>query len=239
MTKHVETSPEVARLVERQLQRWELTRQQHASFLESGVERKVRDFICISRDVGSGGAQIGQILADRLGWPFFDRQILQTMAGDDQTRKRLYENLDEHDTSWLHDMLHWTFEGGWRQDDYFHRLGETVLALSRRSQAIFVGRGVDLILPKHQGLRVRVNAPHEFCVHAFAQRLGIAHEQAEMQIRKIEQERAEFLRNHFGKRVTEASRFDLCLNMGRMTQEQAVEVVIGTMRVLRMQGAQN
>ncbi len=234
MVHQSNVGPEISRLVERQLRRWEMTRQQHASFLEPNATAKVQDFVCISRAVGSGGAAAAASLAERLGWAIFDREILQAMAGDDATRNRLYQQLDEHDTSWLQEMLRWVFEGGWRQDDYFHRLTETVLALSRKSKLVFVGRGADLILPKHQGLRVRITAPHEYCVQSFAQRNGLSYSEAEAEVRKIEQERAEWLKHHFGKRAAETARFDLCVNAGRMTQDQAVEVIVNTLRTLHI-----
>lgn len=87
--KHIkETKPETQRLVERQMRNWELQRAQHHA--EAPAQRAgVADFICISRDVGAGGTGLGLTLAERLGWPVFDRDILHTMAGDDSVREQI------------------------------------------------------------------------------------------------------------------------------------------------------
>ena len=85
----------IDRLVERQMRNWELAKSQP---LTSGhPESEMNDFITVSQAVGSGGGAIAQQLADRLGWPLFDKDLLLAMARDDAVRARIYASMDERD----------------------------------------------------------------------------------------------------------------------------------------------
>ncbi len=149
---------EVAKIVEKQMRNWELSRAQRVPPQPYAPPCDVCDFVCISRAVGSGGSQVATLLGEQLGWPMFDREILQVMARDDKVRTRLFEHLDERDVGWLEDAVRWLIRGASRPEDYFHRLTETILALARQGRAVFLGRGADLILPRDRGLRVRIIA---------------------------------------------------------------------------------
>jgi hypothetical protein len=222
---------DVARVVERQMRNWELASAQRAEPLPHRPRCEVAQFVCVSRTVACGGGAVARLLGERLGWPVFDREILQAMAGDDQVRARLYEHLDERDVSWLEDALRWVIRGELRTDDYFCRLTETVLALARRGPAVFLGRGVDLILPCDRGLRVRITASPERRARDYAREHNMSEVLARAEIERIDGERGEFRRRRFGKSANDATRYDLVLNMDRLTPAQAVELLLAALRV--------
>ena len=225
-----------AKLVEKQMRNWEITRQQRLD-VEKEVrhERQVADFITVSRAVGSTGTQVAQQLAERLGWPLFDKEILQHMAGDDHVRARLYEDMDERDTNWLESALRWLLQGEFRTEDYFYRLSETVLALARQGPAIFLGRGVDFVLPPDRGLRVRFLAPETTRISEFARQNQCDERAAQARIEEIERERTEYVRRYFGKVKADPARFDLLINLGRVSQDEAVELVLTALRLRRVE----
>ena len=55
--------------------------------------------ITISRQTGSGGREIGQKLAERLGIRFFDKEILERAAKESGLCKELFEDHDEKPTT--------------------------------------------------------------------------------------------------------------------------------------------
>jgi cytidylate kinase len=222
---------ETARIVEKQMRNWELAKAQHPPPATGRRIHQVEDFITLSRMVGAGGSQFAQTLGERLSWPVFDKQILQAMAGDDQVRARLYEALDERDVSWIDDTLRWLLEGEFRQDVYFHRLSETILALARKGPAVFLGRGADLILPRDRGLRIYLIASRETCLHNFAQRNAVSEELARTLIDRIQHERDEFVRRRFGRAASRPTRYDLVLNMTHLTLPEGVELVCQALRL--------
>lgn len=226
----------IAKLVEKQMRNWEITRQQRLDTdKESRQEQQVADFVTVSRAVGSTGGQVARRLAERLGWPLFDKELLQHMAGDDHVRARLYEDMDERDTSWLESALRWLLHGEFRQEDYFYRLSETVLALARQGPAVYLGRGVDLILPQDRGLRVRFLAPEKNRVAEFARRNQCDEKTARDRIEGIERERADYCRRYLGRARDDPTRFDVLINLGRVSQDEAVALIL---EALRLRGVQ-
>ncbi len=228
MSRQVEIqASDRARLVERQMRNWELTRSQRTAGA-TAPNRQVNDFICISREVGAGGGEIAATVGRKLGWPVFDRELLQLMAGDDVAQKTIYGTLDERDAGWLGSMLQILMDSRFVRDDYFRKLSETVLALVRKGSAVFVGRAVDLILPAGIGLRVRIIAPQQVRLKRVAQREHIDEARAARLINQIEEERTAYIRRHFGAGGVDQMRYDLVINLARMTHDQAANVIIRT-----------
>ncbi|MBN2448512.1 MAG: cytidylate kinase-like family protein [Phycisphaerae bacterium] len=223
-------SRDIAKLVERQMRNWELSRaQRHEP--DEALQPEVADFITISRIYGSGGSLIAEALGERLNWPVFDREILQSMAGDDSVRKRLYEAMDERDTSWVESTLRWVLQGRHERKDYYRRLTGTVLAIVRQGPAVIVGRGVDLILPRERGLRVRIVAPLEHCAKVIAERLGTSAALAKAEVERVQQDRADYVRGHFNAKPGDPLRFDIMLNTQHMTIDASVELIVTAARL--------
>ncbi|MGD2109768.1 MAG: cytidylate kinase-like family protein [Phycisphaerae bacterium] len=214
-----------AKLVERHMRNWELARAQRSD-APVPERQEVHDFIAISRSVGSGGLEVAKRVGESLRWPVFDRELLDVMAGDDELRRRIYASMDERDMSWCEETLQVLLRPEMVKNDYFHRLTKTILTLARQGNAVFVGRGCDLILPRGAGFRVRVVASLELCVETYRAEHGLSAEAARAEVERIEQERAEFIKHHFGADVAGPSRYDLVINLSRFAIDQAVAVIL-------------
>lgn len=223
------SDPAVSRLVDRQMRNMELARQQRLPGPDLPT-LQVEDFVCVSRPVGAGGRVVAAELGRRLGWPVFDRELLQAMAGDDNIRARLYTSMDERDLGWLEESVRAVIQTDFVKNDYFHRLTETILSLARQSRAVFLGRAADLILPRDRGLRVRIIASVEKRVENYARQHGLAIEAARHEVRKLDQERAAFLRNHFGVDADVVTRHDLTFNMDCLSTEHVIELILAALR---------
>ncbi len=225
----------VDKLVEKQMRNWELARTQRAT--PPAEERpEVEAFVAVSRAVGaseSAGANIPTTLGQRLGWPVFDKEILQAMSDNDRLRQQLYESLDERDVGWFEESLRSLMQGVFKKNDYFHRLTETMLAIARQGRTVFVGRAADLILPRARGLCVRLTASRDRCVKNFAEQHGMSVEEARDEVEQTESERAEFVEHHFKVQATDQNRHDLIINLEQFTADQAVELI---MAALEMRG---
>ncbi len=223
-------NPLVAHLVERQMRNWEIARQQRIGG-PAPRAGPVLDFLTISRSVGLPGDQVAAEVHEKLGWPMFDRELLQAMAGDDACRRQLYDAMDERDLTWLEDFIHAMSFSDYGKDDYFHRLSETVLSLARTGHTIFLGRAVDLALPREMGLRVRITASRSYCLQNYAKAKGLSLKHARREMDAIERERADFIHRHFRVDENDPSRYDLILNNEYITPKQSAELILTTMRL--------
>ncbi len=215
----------VAKMVERQMRNWELAKAQRISVPEPD-RPEVEDFVAVSRAVGAGGRDVAAQLGEALGWPIFDRGILHVMAGDDTVRREVYESMDERDISWCEETLRPLMHPEFVKNDYFHRLSETVLSIARQGHAVFLGRGINLILPRSIGFRVRLVAPRDKCVSRFASVNQIPLKQAREDVERIEQERTDFIRKHFNADPYDPLRHDLVVNTAVFSTTQTVELVL-------------
>jgi len=218
-------------MLERQMRNWEIARSQdHRDRPESGPPTAVKDFITISRSVGLPGNALADRLQARLGWPVFDREILRTMAGNDECRERIFRDLDERAENWVEAFVRGfmqpTFVG---REAYFNRLVETVAALSRSAPAIFIGRGVDMILPRDLGLRVRLSAGRDYCARAYSDERSVTFESAMREIESVERNRAQYIKQNFHVAPDAAARFDVIVNMERVTLDEAVDMVFSVL----------
>jgi len=218
-------TPSMAKLVERQMRNWELAKTQRSPSEVSG-RTQVEDFVCISREVGADAESICAVLGERLGWPVFDKEILGAMAGDDAIRRQIYASMDERDMGWCEESLRALVQPEFVKNDYFHKLTETVLSLARQGSGIFLGRGADLILPQETGVRVRVVAPPAARIQRFAAICGIVAHAARTEIRRLEEDRAAFIRRHFHIDSADPGRFDLVINLARISTTRAVELIM-------------
>lgn len=215
--------------LERQMRNWEIARQQTAGHEEPVI--RTQPFITVSRMVGSGGSDLARRIAAALHWPLFDRELMLHMAGDDHVRRQIYESLDERDLGYIEESLRVFTSVEFRRNDYFRRLVETLLALSRQGRAVFLGRGADLMLPRDHGLRIRVVAPPAVCAQRFANRSGLTPADATREIEQIERERSRFIRKHFNVEPDALDRFDLTFNLATITPEEAVQMVLNLLKL--------
>ncbi len=221
---------EVSRIVERQMRNWELARQQSAA--EHAEERPgVKFYITLSREMGCRGEAIAQCLSQRLGWKCFDREILDHMAGEVRTRRRLLAMLDEWQKGWMDDVLQPLVpEGMVGRSDYFNALTRAVLTICHYEHAIIVGRGANFVLPPDQGLRVRLVAPLPYRIAAVARAEGLDEGEAKKRIDQIEGRRAKFVAAHYGRFPYDPRNYDVVLNTASFSDEQACELIVAAAR---------
>ena len=216
----------VSQLIEKQMRNWELARAQKLEDLPEEARPEVQDFVCVSRMVGVDGRAVAAELGKKLGWPVFDRELLDEMAGDSFNRKAIYSSMDERDLTWSEEIMRGFFETTFVKNDYFQRLCETVLLLARKGHTVFLGRGVDLVLPRRLGTRVRLTAPWKVRVASLAAQRGVDEAAAQAEIARVEEERTRFFERHFRVATEDPARYDLTLNMQSFTAAQAAELIL-------------
>lgn len=217
-------NPGLIKLAEKQMRRWEITCGQRPARLTPPREQ-VANFVAISNEAGAGGDEIAVILAGRLNWPVFDKQILQILAGDNAMWERLHKSMNARDLSWLGEIIRSLTQQEPRKNEPFRRLAETLLCIARQGNAIYLGRAADLVLPRTRGLRVKLVAPRRWRVENFARRTGVNVEQAATEIDRIERERRSFIQEHFRVDTEDSTRFDLLINVSYFHFEQVVDLV--------------
>lgn len=225
MSEKTSITREAGRAFEKQMRNWEFSRTQQPD-TTVGQTRRFHPFVTISRCPGCGSEEIAAEVGKRLGWPVYDRQILEEMAGQDPVRSCVYRALDERDPGLLEEACRSLFDAEFHRNDYFQRLRSAVRRIVLHGPAILVGRGADLILPRDHGLRVRLIAPRDVCIAAYAHDKGLDLHHARRQWDRTERERVTWLRNHFHIEADAPERYDLTINTARLKPEQVIGLIL-------------
>jgi cytidylate kinase len=147
--------------------------------------------ITIDRQVGSGGAELGQRIAARLGFAYLDRQILQQAAQELGTSEEQLADRDERVQSfWVRMMASFSADSPEHlictppfqiiSDDALIEAEQNVmLRLARRGSCVIVGRcGFHLLAGVAPMLNVFVHASRPFRIERMIRHYAAADERA-------------------------------------------------------------
>jgi cytidylate kinase len=216
---------------ERQMRQWALglevqerVEQQQAV---QQLPRAVHPYIAFSRDTGAGASEVARRVAERLGWEVLNREVLDQMAQKYDLERAMLEAVDETTTSWMLEAFgKWISQRVVTNTEYTKRLGEVLLMAARHHSTVFVGRGAQFFLPRECGLTVQIVAPLQFRVDRICQREKLSADAARKHLRKKDQERRDYVREHFDRDVTDPHFYDLVINLEYFDFDWAVDLIV-------------
>lgn len=178
-----------------------------------------KNIIAIGRQFGSGGHDIGKILAEKLGYDFYDAEIIQMTAGTTGYTPEFVKKKEEIMTnSLLYDLVNQMYLNTDRQDEapkdkIFEAECQVVRNLAKKGNCVIVGRCADYVL-RNSGncLKVFFSAPLMSRIRRVAQRQNISEGEAKATVQKNEKLRADNYRYYTRRMWGAAGNFDLSLN---------------------------
>ena len=178
-----------------------------------------KNVIAIGRQFGSGGHDIGKVLAEKLGYDFYDAEIIQMTAGTTGYLPEFVKKNEEIMTnSLLYDLVNQMYLNIDRQDEapkdkIFEAECQVVRDLAKKGNCVIVGRCEDYVL-RNSGncLKVFFSAPLVSRIRRVAQRQNISEGEAKSTVQKNEKLRADNYRYYTRRMWGAAGNFDLSLN---------------------------
>ena len=193
-------------------------------------------FLTISREAGSGGAEVARRIGDRLGWAVLDKELVDRLANDLKLESRVLSLMDETRANWFSETLLNLFNSRLvAQQSYVELIGKVIALAASAEPVVIVGRGAHLILPHENGFCVRIIAPRPTRVNELARTEGLDQTMAEKRLDEIDGNRRGFIRRNFRHDVTEASLYDLVINTGTFGFDGSAEVIIRSLEVRGLQ----
>lgn len=179
--------------------------------------------LTISRQFGSGGRQVGQMVAERLGCELVDKATLhRDLLARGEVWARLDMELDEvkPDLWERHD---------WRYNAYLALLESAIWDHSAGGRAVVVGRGSNYVLAEAPlCLRARVVAPTALRVERVMEREGMTdRRRAEELLAEMDRERAGYVKANYGRAWDDAQSYDISFDTGEQPIEEVAGVLAG------------
>lgn len=192
---------------------------------------KVRPFITISREAGSGGKLIAKAVAKSLGFKFYNKKLIELTARKAKKRKALIASLDEKDRGFVTDLVHSLLNPDYVSEHaYISNLCKVVLSVARKGNCVILGRGGNFITNQYGGLHIRVAAPFLVRAGYTAQYEGYTIYQARERMKKYDKKRKEFIKQYFGKNPSNSNYYDLVINTTYLGIDQARDIVIAAFK---------
>jgi cytidylate kinase len=194
--------------------------------------------ITISRQLGSGGAYIGQQLARKLNIFYADREIIKQAAKQFSLVEETLQTRDERLSSFWQVFVQSYALGA--PDTYilppviiptdrelFNVESEIIKHIAREQSSVIIGRCGSYILREHPThLSLFLHADIKFRKARIQNLYNISDKEAEKMIVQSDKERALYNRTFAGKEWTDARQYDLTIDTGKTGIEKSIEIIM-------------
>lgn len=191
--------------------------------------------ITISREFGSGGRSIGKLVAEQLGYAFYDKALVERIAKESGYAEDFIERRGEDATSKSSFLFNLSRSGGGGFDgmpaitDKLYVIQyNTIKKLAEESPCVIVGRCSDYILRNEPDtLHVFIHADAEFRARRIVEIYGERDNAPLKRVEEKDKKRQVYYKNYTGRIWGMSENFDLCLNSGKIGIEKCAEIIVG------------
>lgn len=198
--------------------------------------------ITIGRQYGSGGREIGLKLAEKLGIPFYDKDILEKIAEETGVPEDYLDTVDERLSTRISVRLnsslssihgtpvdYSTYTNSVQSNDQLFRWKSGIIRkLAEEGPCVIVGRCADYILRDYPGLiSVFISAPFAAREARINKLYPDIHDNAPaMLIRKTDKARASYYSYHTDRKWSDISNYHLCVDSTKLGVDGTVDMLL-------------
>lgn len=209
--------------------------------LEGAIDMGKRTIVTIGRQFGSGGREIGQLLAERLNAPLFDKELLELSAQKSGMSPQLFENNDERPiNSLLYSLSVNPYAMGHIApaeqmpipQKLFLAQFDTIRSLAEEGDCVFVGRCADYVLRDNPNCtNIFIHAPLEVRVERVKERLELSSDEARTLIIKTDKKRAAYYNSYADRRWGAIENYHLAFDSSKIQPQKAVSLILSYLGV--------
>ena len=192
----------------------------------------------VPREFGSGGREVGEKLAAKLGIKLYDKELLQQAAKDSGFCEEIFENHDEKPTnSFLYSLVMDTYSvSGYSAAPFLdmplnHKVFlaqfETIKKIAEKESCVIVGRCADYALSDNPDcINVFVHADLDVRIKNVSRNLNITENKARDIINKTDKQRASYYNYYTSKKWGDSKSYNLSLDAGKLGTDNCVEMIL-------------
>ena len=192
----------------------------------------------IGREFGSGGREVGEKLAAKLGIKLYDKELLQQAAKDSGFCEEIFENHDEKPTnSFLYSLVMDTYSVSCYSAAPFldmplnHKVFlaqfETIKKIAEKESCVIVGRCADYALSDNPDcINIFIHADLDVRIKNVSRNLNITENKARDIINKTDKQRASYYNYYTSKKWGDSKSYNLSLDAGKLGTDNCVEMIL-------------
>ena len=183
--------------------------------------------INISREFGSGGRTVGKLVAEKLGIPCYDAELISKIAQESGFSENYIKDASEYASGGFLASAFANRSFGPTNEDYLWSIQQKVITeLAEEGPCVIVGRCADYILrDKADLLKAFIHADQKFRAERIVNVYGETEEAPEQRVREKDKRRAAYYRFYTDMRWGVAQNYDICLNSGTLGIERCAEII--------------
>lgn len=165
--------------------------------------------ITIAREHGSSGKQIGKLVAERLGIPFYYKEMTVLAAQESGLDKEFISDINTNSPAILHSLYLSTEivqQAVAAQD-------QVIRKIANQGSCVIVGRAADYVLRDYEEVvRVFVYAPENYKMKRVMEVYGDTAEEAKRNVHRSDEARASYYKNISGQTWGDRRNYELMLD---------------------------
>ncbi len=203
----------------------------------------------IGREFGSGGKDVGDRLAERLGVKLYDKELLQHAAKESGFCEEIFENHDERPTnSFLYSLVMDTYStNGYTSAPFLdmplnHKVFlaqfDTIKKIGAKESCVIVGGCADFALADNPDcLNIFIHSSMENRIKMVSRRGNMTENKAKDMIIKNDKQRASYYNYYTSKKWGDACSYHLTLDCGKLGVDGCVDVILKFREVMDARNA--
>lgn len=190
--------------------------------------------INVGRQLGSGGHDIGKMLATDFDARYYDKEILKLAAQESGFSKEFFEQNDERH-GFLRSVFHARaphitdsnfYQNNFSQESLFKFQSDAIRKAAQEGSCVFVGRCADYVLRDFKNVvNIFITATMDFRIANVMNKMGVEADEARKIIEHGERRRAEYYNYYTGKKWGVATSYDLCIDSSILGLEATEQFV--------------
>ena len=192
--------------------------------------------INVGRQLGSGGHDIGRMLALDFQAQYYDRELLNLAAKESGLSEKIFEQNDEK-KGFFRGLLNMGSPHvssndykGFSQESLFQFQSDAIRKAAQEGSCVFVGRCADYVLRDFKNtVNIFVTASMNYRIEQIMNKQHLDRDQARRFIEQKESKRAAYYNYYTGKKWGAAESYDLCVDtsiLGLMETEKLIATFI-------------
>ena len=198
----------------------------------------MKTIITISRQFGSGGRTVGRMVAEKLGIPFYDKELVDQIALESGFAPKFVEEHGEHSPG--KSIFSYAFapqgvpgimNGLSAADFLWHIQCSTIMQLADKGSCVIVGRNADYILKDRKDcLHVFIYADMDYRADRIVRLYGESEKSPLARLQEKDKRRSVNYQHYTGKTWGAAENYDICLNTSVIGIEKAVDIIVSMVK---------
>ena len=192
--------------------------------------------ITISREFGSGGRTIGHLVAEKLGIPFYDKELVEQIALESGFAPKFVEENGEHSPGKTLFSYAFAPQGvpgvmnGLSTADFLWNIQcGVILQIAEKGPCVIVGRNADYILKDRPDcFHTYIHADMDFRAKRIVTLYGESEKTPEVRLQEKDKRRRNNYQHYTGRIWGAAQNYDLSLNSSTLGIERCVDLIVST-----------